>query len=123
MTLPLSYTPRHELAEVTDLERLWLECACAYEVFDDPLMEDHEWDRLGVDLWKRSAELSAYFCHAVNIPWPHPRRALGAGTNPLKTGSGIRWDRGLPAIVEEGLRKERPKRIAMWQARLRTLER
>lgn len=102
---------------ISELERLWLECACAYEVFDDPLMEDHLWDNLGQELLARRAQLSAFFCRAVGFPWPFPEPE--PGENPLKTASGIDWRKGLPLLVEEGLRKERPVRKAMWGARIR----
>lgn len=106
-------------ADIKDLERLWLECACAYEVFDDPLMEDHLWDRLGIELLSRRLELSPYFCDAVlgkQYTWPFPEPE--PGENPLKTASGIDWTDGLPAIVAEGLRKERPKRVKRWEIRI-----
>lgn len=107
-------------APIKDLERLWLECACAYEVFDDPLMEDHLWDALGVELMERRAELSPYFCHPVLGTWPAPQPE--PGENPLKTASGIDWSKDLPAIIVEGLKKERPHRVARWRLRIGEIE-
>lgn len=107
-------------ANITDLERLWLECACAYEVFDAPLMEDHLWDNLGKELISRYQELSSYFCIAVIGQWPFPKPE--EGENPLKTASGINWEVGLPAIVVEGLKKERTERISRWQTRIKSIQ-
>lgn len=105
--------------DIKDLERLWLECACAYEVFDDPLMDDLEWDAIGIELNERHKELSPYFTWAVSRCWPLPEPE--PGENQLKTASGIVWTDDLPSIIAEGLRRERPVRVALWQNRIAKL--
>lgn len=113
-------------ADIKDLERLWLETSCYYAVFDDNVMQDEVWDKLAVELWQRKLELSPYFTHSLNLPWPVPADYGEEGSfhefakqeNPLKTASGINWEEGLPAIVVEGIIKEGPKRLAMWRARI-----
>lgn len=78
-------------APINDLERLWLETSCYYAVFDDNAMEDTLWDQMAVELWERREELSPYFCHAVNLPWPAPQGE--PGENPLKTAMSVNWER------------------------------
>jgi hypothetical protein len=107
-------------ANINILERLWLECACAYEVFDEPLMEDHLWDRLGIELLERRSEISPYFTEALKLPWPFPEPEPGENT--LKTAYAIDWTQGLPAIVVEGLTHERDKRTTRWKHHLLRIE-
>lgn len=102
---------------INDLERLWLEASCFYAVFDENILEDTEWDHLGRELWERRLKLSPYFAHALGLSWPvEPRE-----DNPLVSAMGINWERDLPAIVVEGIRKDGPKRVAHWKARLEEL--
>lgn len=130
-------------APLNDLERLWLETSCYYAVFNETVMEDTLWDLLARELWERREEtwkdtsrgkvlgLSPYFCHAVGLPWPVSKGRYceesqshvpwEEGENPLKTAMGIDWTEGLPAIVVEGIKKEGPKRLAMWESRIRGL--
>lgn len=109
-------------APIQDLERLWLEASCYYAVFDDNILEDTEWDHLGRELWERRTELSPYFCHANSLGWPMTGDDEGGREDsPLKSAMGIKWEEGLPAIIVEGIRKEGPKRIALWRKRLEDL--
>jgi len=110
-------------APITDLERLWLETTCYYAVFDDNVMEDTLWDYMAVELWERRLEISPYFAHAVGLPWPCPMEFGEEGENPLKTAAGVDWEKGLPAIVVEGIRKDGPKRLAQWRTRIETIQR
>lgn len=119
-------------APVGDLERLWLETSCYYAVFNETVMEDTLWDLMAQELWDRREEawnagdhkaygLSPYYCHAVGIPWPVTSQEWAEGENPIKTAMGVNWDEGLPAIVVDGIKKEGPKRLAMWRSRIRGL--
>lgn len=121
MSHPLTIGPTFlPNAPIQDVERLWLEGACAYEYFDDPILEDDHWDALGRHLRARWSELSPYFLHAVQLPYP-PQEPE-EGENPLKTASGINWDKGLPQIVRQGLQKDWQRRMALWRARIRDIE-
>jgi hypothetical protein len=119
---PALLPPIHGIqAPITDLERLWLETSCYYAVFDDNVMEDVLWDQMAVELWERRLEISPYFAHAVNLPWPVPQGE--AGENPLKTAMGVDWTKDLPLVVVEGITKEGNKRLSMWRSRIEKLTR
>ena len=107
-------------APITDLERLWLETSCYYALLDENVMADEEWDQMAVELWERRGELSPYFCHAVRLKWPQATTRQHR-SNPLKTAMSVDWGEGLPALIAEGIRKEGPKRLAMWRSRIRGL--
>lgn len=126
MSFPLKVSPAFLAnAPLWDVERLWLEGACAYEVYDNPLMEDDDWDALGRHLRDRAPVLSAYFCHAVMGEWPCPE--VEEGENPFKTASGINWHNQLSIAnaVREGQAnpRELQQRVSRWQARIRDIER
>jgi hypothetical protein len=88
---------------IKNLERLWLNCTCAYDQFDENIMADDHWDALTVELREREAEWSPYFRYAV------PRECILSSTS-----SGIQW--GVPysvqKLVREGLRMDLPGRVA-----------
>jgi hypothetical protein len=71
------------------LERLWLDTACLYEVFDVTVMEDSAWDQVGKELWERREEWTPYFKHSLPSP----------DFNPGTTASGVNWRKGLPLMV------------------------
>lgn len=81
------------MASTRQLEHQWIVAACGYEVHNESPISDDAFDALAVELWKRRAELSAPFCHLTLGTWPAPPGE--PGENPLKTASGVRWDRGL----------------------------
>lgn len=71
---------------------LWLRATAAYEVLDEPIMSDVEWDALTIVLRDNYEQLDPYLRTAI------PRECLESST-----GSGINWSRGLPAIALEKL--------------------
>lgn len=126
MTLRLLHPPLGINAPIEDLERLWLETSCYYAVFNETVMEDTEWDQMAVEMWQRRDELRPYFCGSLGLPWAHgwgcSHAGWAEGENPLKTAMGVDWEQGLPAIVVEGIKKDGPKRLAMWESRIRGIQ-
>jgi len=105
-----AHNPGHQMAPIKDLERLWLECTCAYDQLDDNIMEDTLWDKLTQELRERQEEWSPYFREAV------PSDCIESSTS-----SGIDWEYGLPLIVKQGLEKDTPERVRRWYVRLEDL--
>lgn len=77
-----------ESYDLKDLERRWLDATCLYEQLDDAVLSDGRWDELTIFLWRQRLSLSPYFREAV------PYACLASST-----GSGVCWDRGIPALV------------------------
>ena len=94
--------PLNRKAPIKDLERLWLNCTCAYDQLDENLMADTDWDMLTVELREREAEWSPYFRHSV------PRDCIISSTS-----SGIDWGRpnSVQKITLQALRADMPRRI------------
>lgn len=129
---PLLSPPLGIGAPLGDLERLWLETSCYYACFNETVMEDTLWDLMAKELWDRREEewqdgslkrhgLSPYFCDCLGLPWPISDWQGDPSENPIKTAMGVNWDEGLGAIVREGIAKEGPKRLKMWESRIRGL--
>lgn len=71
-----------------DLERGWLLATCLYEKLDRSGLTDSRWDALTAHMWKFRGRLSPYFT------WCVPMECLKSST-----GSGIDWERDIPALV------------------------
>lgn len=94
--------PLNCAAQIKDLERLWLACTCAYDQFDETLMEDTDWDALTVELREREAEWSPYFKEAV------PRDCIISSTS-----SGIDWHKlSVARICRQSLDMDMLGRVA-----------